>query len=761
MRRCLLRLLTLLLLLLAGLSLLACTSILREGRPAGQNESQDGPAVEEANLDSQQTDQRPVESNQPPAGTIEGQPEPPPVEPSPTPVQISGYVIDSRTGDPLSATIHVGNRRVASAQIASRVTDSNGFFQVGAVELPITIQVEVPGYELWETQLDAVETLVAETGSALEISLIPHVTRGVISAADTNAPLSGVLVTVNSSNGQQIVTTDDAGAFELYSLLPNDRLEISAPSGYLSDEVIFADAANLNLVLQPRRVVVSVRDGFTGEPVVDSQVTLNEKGGGSTKVTGRTDAQGETTLSLLPEAGQVFISSPGYITATVDYEASQTVAVTLAPASLQGVVRGADTGRPLPRSTIYWGDTFFHTDENGHFVLETLPITPTQMMIKAAGYHRTYAQLSQTGVITGYESPFSGAEGRWLASTACTQTSQPVRSPCLDLTLEPFQAKAIYIPLHYLRSRQRMIGYLDFIAATELNAIVVDVKGDFGFVAWDSQVDLVAEVGADEWFTDTWMPLDEFIAEARARNIYTIARLVVFKDDPLSHGKPEWAAVTEDGTVWIDREELGWVNPFREEVWQYNIELAKEVAEFGFDELNFDYIRFPSDGNVAAIVYEQENSVETRTGAIRQFMTRLSESLQPYGVFISADVFGLTIWVVPTSDMRIGQRIIDVAPQVDYLAPMVYPSTFIPGNLGYDDPSAEPYGIVYRSQQEAETLVPPYVKVRPWLQGYWYSLEEMQQLKQAAIDSESAGWSWWNAGGKYDIDLFEPAEGQE
>jgi hypothetical protein len=569
------------------------------------------------------------------------------------------------------------------------------------------------------------------------------------------------LVTANSSNGQQTATTDDAGAFELYSLLPNDHLEISAPAGYLSDEVIFADGVDLTLALLPRRVVVTVRDGFTGNPVVDSEVTFNESLVGSTNLNGLTDAQGETTISHIPDSGQVVISSPGYITATVDYDDSRTVEITLAPASLQGVVRGGDTGQPLPRSTIYWGDTFFHTDDNGHFVLETLPITPTQMMIKTAGYHRTYAQLAQTGVITGYDQPFSGAEGRWLAPTACPQIAQPEGAPCLDLTLEPFQAKAIYIPLHYLRSRQRMIGYLDFIAATELNAIVVDVKGDFGFIAWDSQIDLVSEVGADEWFTDTWMPLDEFIAEAKARNIYTIARLVVFKDDPLSHGKPEWAAVTEDGTVWIDREELGWVNPFRAEVWEYNIELAQEVAEFGFDELNFDYIRFPSDGNVAAIVYEEEISLETRTGAIREFMTRLSESLQPYGVFISADVFGLTIWVVPTSDMRIGQRIIDLAPQIDYLAPMVYPSTFISGNLGYDDPSAEPYGIVYRSQKEAETLVPPYVKVRPWLQGYWYSLEEMQLLKQAATDSESAGWSWWNAGGKYDIDLFEPAEGQE
>ena len=508
----------------------------------------------------------------------------------------------------------------------------------------------------------------------------------------------------------------------------------------------------LNPTSLPTEAVVTIKNGFTGGPISGGFVTVSQT------LSATTNAEGQAVFVSVPAQGQITVSSPGFITVTVDYQNEDTVEVALSPSSIQGVIRGGDTGEPLPQATIYLGDEVFRADDNGQFIFDTLPITPTQLMIKMAGYHRAYAQLSQTGVFTGVEPvPFSGGEGRWLAAASCPQSSG---LPCFDITLEPFQAKAIYVPLQYLRSRERMLGYLDFIAATELNAIVVDVKGDFGFIAWESDVDLVDEIGADEWFSDTWMPLDEFIAEAKARNIYTIARMVVFKDNPLAAAKPEWAAAREDGTVWLDREELGWANPFREEVWAYNIELAKEAAAFGFDELNFDYIRFPSDGDVGAIVYEEENTLETRTTAIREFMTRLSEALRPTGVFVSADVFGLTLWVVPDSDMRIGQRVIDVAPQVDYLAPMVYPSTFITGNLGYDNPSAEPYGVVYRSQEQAETLVPPYVKVRPWLQGYWYSLDEMRQLKQAAIDSQSTGWSWWNAGGKYDDELFDSAEGK-
>ncbi len=730
MKKYLYRLLYLPLVAIAGFSLIACTSNIG-GVPASQEKPDSSATTAVA------------------TATVE----PPTVTPSPTPVQITGSVVDSRTGDPLPAAIYLSAGQKASSQTTSITTDDGGHFQAIDLEFPLAVRVELPGYQLWENTFDALEDLAGNPSYALDIALAPTVTGGTLYDAGTNAPLPGVAIMVDSENHPQAVSTDDSGAFELYSLLPNDRITVEAPDGYLPFEMPFSDEPELTLALQPRQVAVTVGDGFIGSPVAGGEVAFNQT------LTDTTNAAGEAVFTHIPASGQISVSMSGYVTATVDYEDSQAVEIALMPSALQGVIRAMDTGQALSQTAVYLGDTFFRTDDNGHFMLETLPVTPTRLMIKAAGYHRTYAQLAQTGIITAYDpAPMSGVEGRWLAAAPCAQLPQPGGPPCLDFALETFEAKAIYVPLHKMGSRKRMIEYLDFIAANELNAIVVDVKGDFGFIAWDSQVELVSEIGADEWFKDTWIPLDEFVAEAKARNIYTIARLVVFKDNPLAHGKPELAAVMEDGAVWIDGEELGWANPFREEVWDYNIALAQEVAAFGFDELNFDYIRFPSDGDVGAIVYEEEVSLETRTAAIRQFMTRLSEGLRPYGVFVSADVFGLTIWVRPDSDMRIGQRIIDVAPHIDYLAPMVYPSTFIPGNLGYDNPSAEPYGIVYRSQKEAEKLVPPYVKVRPWLQGYWYSLEEMQWLKQGAIDAEATGWSWWNAGGKYDSALFEPVE---
>ncbi len=669
------------------------------------------------------------------------------------PTSILGQVTDAWTGEPLPATIYLSHNQIPSGQIEQIETGSEGHFRAQHLEAPITLRVELPGYELWQTKLDSPEFFADKAAPELAIKLIPRTTVGVLYAADTNEALAGVTLNAGPEARRQTVATDAAGVFEFYRLLSGDPITVQPPAGYAPAEVIFNNQPELTLTLQPDRLTVVVLDNFSGQPAAGVKVAISQA------ITAATNIQGQVVFSQIPAAGQISVTQSGYQPLTIDYQNPGPLEVRLTPTTLQGVIRDGQTGQPLPQAGLYLADTYLHADDEGHFSLENLPETRISLVVKTAGYHRAYAQLAQTGIFTAQTPPpFSGVEGQWLATAPCAKTPGKTGSPCLDFMLTPFQVKAIYIPFHYLRSRKLMNDYLDFVQATELNAIVVDVKGDFGFIGWESEVELAAVVGADERRTDTWLPLDELIAEAKKRNVYTVARFVVFKDDPLAHGKPELAVVREDGSVWIDGEELGWANPFKKEVWDYNIALAKEAAAFGFDELNFDYIRFPSDGDVGAIVYEEDNSRETRTTAIREFMQHLAEALRPYRVFTSADVFGLTIWVTPESDMNIGQRIIDITPYVDYLAPMVYPSTFISGNLGYDNPSAEPYGIVSRSQQKAEELVPPYVKVRPWLQGYWYSLDEMRLLKQGAIDAESTGWAWWNAGGKYDDELFEPEE---
>lgn len=672
------------------------------------------------------------------------------------PQHLVGVVTDAQNGLPVPAPVQLVDSQSTTLDLTA---NAEGVFEARRLEPPVSIQVNAPGYEPWQKQLAALDLVVGNPYLKLDISLTPRTTSGALTTK-TGEPLAGVTIQAGSDDRAQIVTTDANGAFELARLHPGDPIAVSSTDGYLPLDAAFNNEANLSLELLPRQVTVAVQDRFSQQPLSGVQVSVP----GAESVVA-TDARGQAVLSRVPSTGQIEAVAPGFQPLTVDFAentAGETnVALELTPLALQGVVLGSDTGQPLPQTMVYVGDSFVRADDNGHFTVD-LPVSSQQMMIKSAGYHRAYGQLDQTGVYTQGPPPFHQGEGRWVSTAECDAVSLQAGPPCVAFVLEPFQVKGIYVSLQYLHQRETILNYLDFIQATELNTIIIDVKGDYGFIAWDSEVELAETIGAEtKQASKNWMPVEELIAEARKRGIYTIGRFVVFKDNPLATTKPELGAVREDGTVWIDGEELAWSNPFKEEVWDYNIALAKEMAEFGFDEINFDYIRFPSDGDVGAIVYEEENTLETRTAAIREFITRMRAELDPYGIFVSADVFGLTIWVRPDSDMKIGQRVVDIAPQLDYLAPMVYPSTFIPGNLGYDNPSAEPYGIVYRSQKQAEERVPPYVKVRPWLQGYWYSLDEMKQLKQAAIDSNATGWAVWSAGGKYDSGLFEPAESEE
>ena len=223
-------------------------------------------------------------------------------------------------------------------------------------------------------------------------------------------------------------------------------------------------------------------------------------------------------------------------------------------------------------------------------------------------------------------------------------------------------------------------------------------------------------------------------------------------------GKPEWAIHRENGELWRDLEELCWVDPFRKEVWDYNLGIAKEVIELGFDEVQFDYLRFPSDGEYWDTVYIEERSFETRVRAMRDFCQYAHEQLEPTGAFYSADLFGLTVWVDRDEDMGIGQRVEDIAPYFDYLSPMVYPSTFRGVSFAFGDPLLHPYDVVYQSSLKAlertDTLV------RPWIQHYSlygiiYGPKEMLAQKQATIDAGTSGWLFWNSGGVYDESVFE------
>jgi hypothetical protein len=298
-----------------------------------------------------------------------------------------------------------------------------------------------------------------------------------------------------------------------------------------------------------------------------------------------------------------------------------------------------------------------------------------------------------------------------------------------------------------------MLALIDLVDRSPiLNAIVVDVKGDYGYIAYQSTNPLIAQVDA---MSTPRMPLEEFLAMCREKQIYTIARMVIFKDHPLVAARPELGVRHPNGEIFYDNEGMAWADPTRQEVWEYNIAITLEVIDMGFDEIQYDYLRYPSDATslevVRALVYSVPSTLESRTAAIQGFVRAAKEAVDPTRAFLSADLFGYALSVTPEHDMRIGQRLMDLAPHVDYVCPMVYPSTFIPGNLGLASPSDNPYEVVARSM--AYGLSRTNTLLRPWLQGYWYERQDFVDQRRAAEEATDVGWCFWNARGIYD-ELF-------
>jgi hypothetical protein len=285
-------------------------------------------------------------------------------------------------------------------------------------------------------------------------------------------------------------------------------------------------------------------------------------------------------------------------------------------------------------------------------------------------------------------------------------------SPSLEIRLAPYAPKALYLSFYGIGSATLRDAALKLIRDTQLNAVVIDVKGDRGMVAYRSAVSLATEIGAQRIIT---IPnLTELLRTLHEKDIYAIARIVVLKDDPLAAARPDLAIKQQSGAVYRDREGLRWVDPTQHEVWDYDIAIAVEAAQAGFDEIQFDYLRFPDSKQVRL---PEPNTLAARTGAITGFIDAARQRLVPYNVFLAVDVFGYICWNL--DDTHIGQRLEDLLPRVDYLSPMLYPSGFQFGIPGYSNPVAHVYEIVRRSldRVRARTSASPRRR-RPRLQAF-------------------------------------------
>jgi hypothetical protein len=329
-------------------------------------------------------------------------------------------------------------------------------------------------------------------------------------------------------------------------------------------------------------------------------------------------------------------------------------------------------------------------------------------------------------------------------------------SPYL-VRLVPQNPKALYLTFYGIGEKALREPALKMIEETELNSLVIDVKGDRGWIPYKSSIPLAIEVGATKITTVRDMP--GLIKSLKERGIYTIARIVVFKDHPLATARPEWAVKTEGGEIWKDRENLAWVDPFRKEVWEYNIQVAVEAAQQGFDEIQFDYVRFPDSSSPR---FSRPSTEESRVKAVSGFLREAYNSLLPYNVFVAADIFGYVCW--NHNDTNIGQKLEALVPAVDYLSPMLYPSGYQFGIPGYRNPVANPYEIVYLSLKKAQERTNlPSIRFRPWLQSFrdyafdrrFFNGKEIREQISAADTFGSQGWMLWNPGNVYSSEALK------
>lgn len=324
---------------------------------------------------------------------------------------------------------------------------------------------------------------------------------------------------------------------------------------------------------------------------------------------------------------------------------------------------------------------------------------------------------------------------------------------------EAVVAKGIYLTAYSAGSPAKMDAMIDLINRTELNAVVIDIKDYSGKVLYDTQVPLANELGlVDNRIGD----VEALIQKLHANDIYVIARQTVFQDPILARTRTDLAIKATYGGIWRDHKGLAWVDPTLEELWEYNVAIAKEAIALGFDEINFDYVRFPSDGNMATVVYT--NGDRPRTEVMREFYQYLSEELKDEPAYISLDLFG---FVMERHDgMSIGQRLEDSVDAVDYISPMMYPSHYPAGHLGLANPAAYPGLVIDHGMAKG---VPYFegkrAQVRPWIQAFNIGATYGATNIRAQIDMvekyPNAGWLLWNAANRYStagLKLTEPAE---
>ena len=330
---------------------------------------------------------------------------------------------------------------------------------------------------------------------------------------------------------------------------------------------------------------------------------------------------------------------------------------------------------------------------------------------------------------------------RWIGWKLVINLSILLLVPVHGLARTPEDITALYLPSHCFTER-RIDEFVHYAKLAGINAAVLHVKDPHGRIRWQSNNMQAVAIGA----VASNGLVERALRQLKAQGFWTIAKLDVFLDHQLVSKHPEMGIIDiQSENPWSDKKGLYWANPFNQKVWEYNIALCKELVMLGFDEIQFDYIRFPSDGNLSAIQYPLNTGQLNKSQCIGKFLESAQAELKPTGATISVDLFGMVAW--KTVDFGVGQLIETIAPHVDVICPMLYPSHFPAGFLGKKKPGEYPQEIMELSMKRMKSRTDKII--RPWIQGFWYKPGDINAQLDGISAAGTTGWSVWNPSGNY------------
>ncbi len=301
----------------------------------------------------------------------------------------------------------------------------------------------------------------------------------------------------------------------------------------------------------------------------------------------------------------------------------------------------------------------------------------------------------------------------------------------VTVELAPQVHRAVLVPNSVASDDGRFAAALDRLAGTAATAVVFDTKDETGVIRFDTAVREAHDLGV----VDVRFDADERLRQIERRGLHAITRIVVFEDPARAEADPD---ANLAGT-WIDA-----TDPAN---WEYPLDLAVEACERGFDEIQFDYVRFPAGRTAEVVRRRYDLTAEQRVATIAAFLAEAGARLRPLGCAVAADIFAIVLSA--PDDQGIGQRVEDLSPHVDVLSPMIYPSHYNPGWLNLDDPNEHPAAVTADALDDAAPRIAPGVVIRPWLQAFLYTPAEVQAAI-AEAEARGHGWMLWNVRGAYD-----------